>query len=63
MKRSSRLIVGLAAAALMYASLYAFVGPDYWNSHRHGHHWHYHDKCYHQDDVKSENSAIEESGS
>ncbi|QHT69158.1 hypothetical protein GXP67_22190 [Rhodocytophaga rosea] len=45
MRRSTRLLVGFAAAALTYASLMAFAGPQYRSRHSfhaHGHYSRYH---------------------
>ena len=45
MKRTSRFWIGLAAAAITFSSLTAFVGTDHWNHrreylHHHGYdHW------------------------
>ena len=44
MKRSSRLIILLAAAAITFASLAAFVGTDHWGR------WHHHE-CAQQDTI------------
>jgi hypothetical protein len=45
MKRSSRFVIGLAAAALTFGSLFAFVGPKNFNGcDRQPSHWQNHDK-------------------
>ncbi|MDW3191425.1 MAG: hypothetical protein R8G66_03645 [Cytophagales bacterium] len=46
MKKSTRLIVALVAAAITFGSLFAFVGTDHWEKYRHVHqHWHQHEDC------------------
>ncbi len=63
MKRSSRLIVGLAAAAITFGSLAAFMGTDHWNydrgyyHHNRHHHW---DGCDHPHSWDGEAEQIQE---
>lgn len=51
MKRSSKLIIAVAAAALTFASLVAVNGPKDWKAyHRYHHGWHHH----HHDDCEQD---------
>ncbi len=46
MKKSAKLIVALAVAAITFGSLYVFVGTDHWDRYNQGHHhWHQHEDC------------------
>jgi hypothetical protein len=54
MRRSSRLIIGLAAAAITFGSLAAIVGTDHWN-HSRVDRWHGHwEHCEHHQDTNYE---------
>ncbi len=66
MKRRNRFLVGLAAAAITYGSLFAFVGPEYWQNryhHYHGYHHGHHHGCYSDEAPQSTPNADEEVGS
>ena len=45
MRKSSRLIVVLAAAALTFGSLYAFVGTNHWSKVQHSRYGFYKHEC------------------
>lgn len=48
MKKSSRLVVGLAAAAITFGSLFAFAGTEHWKTYDHPSF--HHKDCFKNDD-------------
>ena len=58
MRRRNRFLIGLAAAAITFSSLFVFVGPGYWQS-RYDRPYGHHHGCYQGDGEGSAESDQE----
>lgn len=59
MKRRNRFLIGMAAAAITFGSLFAFVGPDHW---AYRHHHAYGHGCHHEQGAEGTDTGQEVDG-